>query len=326
MAKAVLEASPFADVIMALLTLPSALILKLYRRIGARYLPITTRALLRIGVYPIRKHYHEPLFDEAELGHSLRRERALPGLDFNLPGQLALLERFRHSDEVVAFVEAEAARTEEPRFVFGNGFFESGDAEFLYQFLRLTRPRKVIEIGCGHSTLVVHAALMRNREEAAQEGGNVAPEHLCIEPYERPWLEAIDGIELLRERIEDCSIDWETALQPGDLLFIDSSHVIRPQGDVVLEYLDILPRLASGVNVHVHDIFTPRDYLDDWVITEKRFWNELYLLEATLGNQGRYEILAALNLLKHRHYDALKAACPYLTPDRDPVSFYFRIR
>jgi hypothetical protein len=95
---------------------------------------------------------------------------------------------------------------------------------------------------------------------------------------------------------------------------------------VLFEYLEILPQLQSGVIVHVHDVFSPRDYLENWIKRDVRFWNEQYLLEATLGNTSRYEILAALNQLKHDHYEHLKRVCPYLERDQEPGSFYFRIR
>jgi hypothetical protein len=113
-------------------------------------------------------------------------------------------------------------------------------------------------------------------------------------------------------------------LGKNDMLFIDSSHVIRPQGDVVTEYLEILPILRSGVIVHVHDIFSPRDYPKEWIVDSMLLWNEQYLLEAFLTNNDRWSIMAALNLLKHREFDAIKRVCPYLTKDREPGSFYIQ--
>ena len=77
--------------------------------------------------------------------------------------------------------------------------------------------------------------------------------------------------------------------------------MIRPQGEVLREYLEIFPRLQPGVVVHIHDIFTPRDYLKTWGVDEVRFWNEQYLLEALLTNTNRYEVIAALNFLKNNH-------------------------
>ena len=101
--------------------------------------------------------------------------------------------------------------------------------------------------------------------------------------------------------------------------------MIRPQGDVLYEYLEILPKLKSGVIVHVHDIFSPRDYPQQWIQKDVRFWNEQYLLEALLGNSSRYEVLASLNFLKQSKFEELSKICKYLTKESEPGSFYFRI-
>src|SRR4029078_2458503 len=100
-----------------------------------------------------------------------------------------------------------------------------------------------------------------------------------------------------------------------DILFIDSSHIIRPQGDVLFEYLELIPSLKAGVIVHVHDIFSPKDYLKEWVIDEVHFWNEQYLLEAFLTCNSDWKVIGALNYLHHNHYQHLQATCPFLTQD-----------
>ena len=316
-----LAVRPLVDVVMAVMAIPAALVLKLYRRIGSRRLPIATGMLRKIGLFPIRDHYYEPLFNDAHLSKPLNEPRALPGIDFDVEQQLELLDQMNLADEFTEFVDQQIADNSAASFRFGNVAFEPGDADFLYQAIRHFKPGKVIEIGSGSSTKVARRALAMNAKEDGDK-----PRHICIEPYEQPWLESFGDIELVRARVEDCDIDWGGALSSGDLLFIDSSHMIRPQGDVVHEYLEILPKLDSGVLVHVHDIFTPRDYLDTWVRRDIRFWNEQYLLEAVLGNSARYEIIAALNLLQHDHHDALKRVCPYLEPGHQPGSFYFRVR
>jgi hypothetical protein len=104
-------------------------------------------------------------------------------------------------------------------------------------------------------------------------------QHICIEPYEQPWLEKVD-VELKRNKVEELDLSLFNILEENDILFIDSSHVIRPQGDVLFEILEILPILNSGVIIHIHDIFTPKDYLDEWIYQDKKLWNEQYLLEA----------------------------------------------
>lgn len=115
------------------------------------------------------------------------------------------------------------------------------------------------------------------------------------------WLDGVSGIEVLCQKIEQMDNQLLLELEKDDILFIDSSHVIRPQGDVLCEYLEILPILKPGVMVHIHDIFTPRDYLDHWLIDEVKLWNEQYLLEAFLSCNSQFEIIAALNFLSYRH-------------------------
>ncbi len=312
---------PAVDVVLSVLAIPAGFVMLLYRRIGSRRLPVTTWVLRSIGVFPIRNHYYEPLFDDRHLAHPLDTPRVLPGIDFNVPNQLELLRQMSYANEFTEFVQQQQADGSEASFRFNNEAFESGDAEFLFQAIRHFRPNTIIEIGSGTSTKIARKALSLN---AAEDGAQ--PRHICIEPYEQPWLESFGDIALIRAKVEDCDIDWRSTMVSGDLLFIDSSHVIRPQGDVLYEYLNILPQLRSGVIVHVHDIFSPRDYLDNWIRRDVRFWNEQYLLEATLGNSARYEVIAALNLLKHEHYPKLERVCPYLELEREPGSFYFRVR
>jgi hypothetical protein len=319
--KAVLSLTPAIDLALMILAVPAGLILLLYRRIGSRRLPMTTGVLKKLGVFPVRNHYYEPLFDDRQLSQPLDEPRPLPGIDFDVERQLALLTDLRYADEFQDFVREQASDTSDKAFRFDNASYESGDADFLFQIIRHFQPSKVIEIGSGSSTKVARRALSLNAEQSGRSN-----RHICIEPYEQPWLESFGDIELIRQKVEDCDIDWSEALGAGDLLFIDSSHIIRPQGDVLFEYLTILPQLSRGVIVHVHDIFSPRDYLDNWVRKDVRFWNEQYLLEATLGNSSRYEILAALNMLKRDHYAELERVCPFLERNREPGSFYFRVR
>jgi len=287
-------------------------------KLGPSLLPSSTRSLKRMGLFPIRDHYYQPLFNDAHLTKPLSEVRTLPGIDLRHKSQVSLLEELGFADELRA-LHLERPPRNDLDFHFGTNWFESGDAEFLYSMIRHLKPRRVFEVGSGHSTKIAQLALKKNATD-----GTTA-EHVCIEPYEMPWLEQL-AVRVIRERVEDVGLDVFGQLESSDLLFIDSSHMIRPQGDVLFEYLELLPSLASGVIVHVHDIFTPLDYPDEWVRRDIRMWNEQYLLEALLSNSERYEIVAALNYLQHAEYDRLSSVCPYLTPEREPVSFYMRIR
>jgi hypothetical protein len=95
------------------------------------------------------------------------------------------------------------------------------------------------------------------------------------------------------------------SLLAGDILFIDSSHVTRPGGDVVVEILNVLPRLARGVITHFHDIFTPKDYPWDWLFKEPRMWNEQYMLALN----PCFEVMLSLQHLWHAAPADLEAAC-----------------
>jgi predicted O-methyltransferase YrrM len=210
--------------------------------------------------------------------------RNLPGLNLDAEIQRSYLNRLDHSNEIL---DLNLTNKSENNLFFSidNGSFESGDAEFLYQFIRDVNPQKVIEIGGGQSTKIIQLALRKNSNYF---------EHYCIEPYEMEWLDNLAGINLIRGKIEDLDFEWSKELKPNDLLFIDSSHIIRPQGDVLFEYLEILPQLSKGVYIHIHDIYTPRDYPENILVSEVRFWNEQYLLEAILSNSNRYEVIASL--------------------------------
>lgn len=303
-----------ADIVLAPLLLPAALLLKLVRRAGLHRLPLSRRLLLKVGVLPIRRHYYEPQFDHDET--AVTAERRLPGIDWNESRQLQFVDALCHADEAAELGKAPGGDLE---FRFDNGNFESGDAEVWYQVVRATKPRRIFEIGSGNSTLLAVQALRRNRAEDPA----YRCDHVCIEPYEMPWLERT-GVRVIRQRVETLDAGLFATLGAGDILFIDSSHVIRPSGDVLFEYLEVLPTLASGVLVHVHDIFSPRNYPRAWLVDEIRLWNEQYLLEAFLCGNRDWSVVAALNFLHHRHYDKLKRVAPHLTPGREPGSFYIR--
>jgi predicted O-methyltransferase YrrM len=304
-----------ADFVFAPFVYPSAWLLECIRKYGVQNFPRSRQALLRMGVFPIRNHYTEPQFDLQRLKNS-SKPRCLPGIDWNLDEQRALLRALTFADELK---DTPVPKTAELEYYFDNAAFGPGDAEYLYQIIRLKKPRKILEIGSGHSTLMALKAVRRN----AAEDPSYRCEHVCIEPFEAAWLERT-GVSVLRQRVEDVGLEPFGELGENDLLFIDSSHVIRPEGDVLFEYLELLPSLKRGVIVHIHDIFSPRNYPEQWLVDWVRLWNEQYLLEAFLSHNSSWKVIGALNYLRHEDYDALLAVAPFLTPDREPASFYMQ--
>ena len=274
------------------------------------------KIFLKTGIFPIRDHYYEPLFNSSHLSKSLRVDRVLPGIKFNDKEQLSLLDKFGFNEELLKISKEKKDGLE---FYYNNNSFGVGDAEYLYNMIRLFKPKRLIEVGSGNSTLMAINAVRQNQKETP----NYSCEHICIEPYEMHWLEKLSS-QIIREKVENTDKQLFSQLEANDVLFIDSSHIIRPQGDVLFEYLEILPILKPGVLVHIHDIFTPKDYLDEWVLEDMKLWNEQYLLEAFMVFNNEYRIIGALNYLKHHYPDKLYAKCPILANkvDEEPCSFW----
>lgn len=307
---------PYVEIFLVPFVYISALLLKHIRKYGIQRLPINKKILFNVGVFPIRDHYHEPQFDMRNMKRTFPQLRNLPGINWNINKQLEILNELTFSHELK---DIPTEKADELQFYLGNGAFESGDAEFWYQLIRLKKPTKIFEVGSGYSTLLAIDAIRKNEEENTK----YKCKHVCIEPYENFWLEKT-GVLLHRKKVENVEIPAFSELVENDILFIDSSHIIRPEGDLLFEYLELLPSLNKGVIVHLHDIFSPRNYPNEWLTSEVLFWYEQYLLEAFLSCNNTWEIFASLNHLHHSHYEQLKSACPFLTPDREPGSFYIQ--
>jgi hypothetical protein len=274
----------------------------------------------KVGLHILTSHYYEPTYREADLPTVTTVERSLPAVDLNVPGQLALLERFTFQQELLDIPMVKPGETE---YGYSARMYGPGDAEMAYNMIRLYKPKLIIEIGSGDSTLIAGRAIAANIGDDADYGCH----QICVEPYEKPWLESI-GVEVHRERVEKVDLKIFEKLDSGDILFIDSSHVIRPWGDVLREFHEIIPSLKPGVLVHIHDIYTPNDYPEPWLRKQRRLWNEQYLLESYLSFNARVEVMCAANWLKRNHFDAFAKACPVQgrLPGHEPGAFWFVTR
>jgi hypothetical protein len=305
-----------ADVLMPPFVYCAAVLLGTIRHVGIFNFPRCKKALLAAGVFPIHNHYYEPRFDFRDLRYPLSDERSLPGIDWNIDEQMRVLDKFSRAEELLSVPREKRSNLE---FYMHNIMFGPGDAEYWYQIIRASKPRRIFEVGSGNSTLMAVKAIRKNAEE---DPGYIC-KHVCFEPYEMPWLEQT-GVTIIRKKIEDVGAALFSELGENDILFIDSSHMIRPQGDVLFEYLELLPTLSKGVIVHIHDIFSPRDYPPHWITDDVKFWNEQYLFEAFLSHNSGWKILGSLNYLHHHHFERLKSVAPFLEPEREPGSFYIQ--
>jgi Methyltransferase domain len=179
----------------------------------------------------------------------------------------------------------------------------------LQAMLRHVKPRRMIEIGSGYSSLVTAQV---NREFLGSK-----MRFTCIEPHPFDFLLAgVPGIsELHVQEIQDVPLEMFEGLNSGDVLFVDTSHALKTGGDVSWIYNQILPRLDGGVVVHLHDIFLPGEYPERWVL-EGWGWNEMYLVQSFLAFNEAFEILFGVHYMIQKHWKALRKAFPRLSKKR----------
>jgi predicted O-methyltransferase YrrM len=185
----------------------------------------------------------------------------------------------------------------------GYGYIE---AQALHGVLRSLKPKKIIEIGSGVSTRCMLDACSRN----IAEGSNV---HItCIDPYPRAWLRSAP-VRLIESFAQHVDLGIFSELEDGDFLFIDSTHTVKPGGDVTFIILEVLPRLKRGVTVHFHDIYTPYVYQRD--LERSLFqWMETAMLHAFLIENDRFETSFSLSHLHYDRPDVLKDVFPEYVP------------
>jgi hypothetical protein len=300
--------------------MPLSSIRESYRRALREFLRRSFPVWQRVGLHVIPNHFYYPVPDTRKLRSSLWTDvDKLPGIVLNENRQLELLTEFasRYRGEYEQFPREKSGT--DPLFL-NNGLFEGVDAEVLYSMIRYFRPRRVFEIGSGFSTFVTTRAARKNEMEGAP-----CDVH-AFEPY--PRIELRTGLPGLTElhacEVQDVPLSTFAALEANDILFIDSSHVLTIGSDVQYEFLQILPTLAPGVVVHVHDIFLPADYPREWVLKRNRFWNEQYVLQAFLTFNSEWEIIWAGHYMHMNHPERLKSAFRSYGPSTRPVSFWIR--
>jgi len=266
-------------------------------------------------VYP--KVFYSPFPDPAMVDiQRLREKRLLPGIKIDTAKTLALLE------DICAFAEEmeQFPRNRSDQSITWSHTYPSLDTAVLYAMIRHLKPKRYIEIGCGWSSHVSSAAILRNHKEG------IACEPLYIEPNPPAHLAEVKlpGV-FLEEKVERVPLEHFQRLEAGDVLFIDTSHVIKVQNDVEHEFLRVLPSLRAGVNVHVHDIFTPYDYPEEWLVGNgptRGGNNEQYALECLLSGGDDWEVMLPVHMLWREHRTRLDRLLPGAT-DR-PAAFWIR--
>jgi predicted O-methyltransferase YrrM len=270
------------------------------------------------------EHYYSPLPDVRSLKENLPRwykEDTSPGVDWNLPEQLDLLEQLKPYASEVLSLPAFSAVTQDG---YGPGYGEI-EALLLYLMLRHVKPSRVVEVGSGVSTFYTLSALDANRAK-----DNVTANLTCVEPYPNDKLRSLvseRNVGLRASEVQDAGFEIFEELSANDVLFIDSSHVSKKDSDVDFLFLEVLPRLRKDVLIHIHDISLPMPALprEHFLFDSYLFWNENALVRAFLTFNTAFRIVMCQSYLHHHKPEALKALVPAYNPQAHfPTSLWLR--
>ncbi len=275
---------------------------------------VGTDLCLRLGSLPMPVHFHSPVPDLEDLERRKvwDQRSELTGIDFRPEAQVAFLLEL--SKEFGLECDWPTNASGDPyKFYTENDSFSFGCAAATHCILRRFKPNHVIEIGSGKSSLVISQALSLNAQNSEKEA-----KYTIVDPYPHPMIEkGLPALtQLIKDRVEVFDVTFFDQLSNNDVLFIDSGHVVRIGGDVNYLILDVLPRLASGVIIHFHDIGLPHNYPKVYATNPKFrvFWTEAYLLQAFLCFNSQFEILLAMNYLMSERQEDFHAAFPLYDP------------
>jgi hypothetical protein len=275
---------------------------------------------LGFNIYPVN-NYYSPLPRISHLERNVPRwakAGEMPGVRYDLA---AIRDRFgalldghlAEYQQLIPFEEALQAG-------FGPGYTYV-DSITSFCLLRKIKPRRYLEVGSGMSTFYAEKAMSLNEKEGA--AGHIT----CIEPYPYEKLREIPGIHLIVKEVQDVPLTEFEALEEGDVLFIDSSHMLRIDSDVAFLFMEVLPRLKKGVFIHVHDIPFPYNVpypIDHWILKRgfPMYWNEAMLLQAFLAFNHAFDIHLSTPLLRHHDEGFLRGRVPfYKGPGEEPNTF-----
>lgn len=299
---------------------------KIVKRYLCNFIKKTFSLWQRLGINITLNNYYSNIPDLRELKEDIwKKQSDLVGIDINLNKQLEFLSLFtsQFKDEYDKFPKTKGDLLKPYEYFINNPFFGPVSGEILYSMIRYFKPKKIIEIGSGYSTFLSAKAIRKNKEI-----DNIySCDLIAIDPYPNQILKkGFPGLSsLIQKKVQEIPVSFFKKLQTNDILFIDSTHVLKIGSDVQYEYLEILPRLNKGVIVHIHDILLPGEYHKNWVIKHKLFWNEQYLLQAFLTFNKNFEILWTGSFLHFNFPEKLENAFKtYNRKSRFSTSFWMK--
>lgn len=282
------------------------------RKAIKRAILVIHKLCIPFGIHVLPVHYYSPVPNILELQRTRdvwAKKSELPGVSVNLDEQATNLKT------ICMPYQMEYAGNKIYKEGVSNCFDAPGygyiEAQALHGFIRHYKPKRIVEVGSGVSTYCMLKACEMNSKETGQDFKIVS-----IDPYPSSRLRSLPKIELIAQQVQTIPFQVFTDMGRNDLLFIDSSHVVRPGGDVNYLILEVLPRLRKGVIVHFHDILLPYDYQRD-VCQTFFHWTETSLLHAFLIFNEKVKIVVCLSQLHYERKDVLREVFPEYNPQAD---------
>lgn len=245
---------------------------------------------LRLGLLTVLGLAHKGIFIPYRYADSL----APAG---ERPPYAAIEALFRRSEpafaDVLARVDHHAAnlraigREPPPAPRWAQDWFPRLDAAVAYAMVRDARPQRIVELGSGHSTRFLARAV---------RDGTLSCRITAIDPAPRSAIDGLPEVAVVRSTVQDAGLTPFEKLGTGDILFVDSSHILMPGSDVDIVLNHLLPKLPAGVLIHVHDVLLPDDYPARWAW---RGYNEQLAL-VSLMLAGGYEPVFASHYVATR--------------------------
>jgi predicted O-methyltransferase YrrM len=264
-------------------------------------------------------HYTSPLLDLRKIDEAEQfdGEQLWQSIELRSEAQQSYYEALLSGSTDLKFP---AQRTPGRAYYSDNDWFSASDAFTLSAIMQKEKPARIIEVGSGFSS----AAMLDTRRLAGLST------HLTfIEPAPERLFTLIKSeneprVTVIRNIVQNVALDVFDQLEAGDILFIDSSHVVKVGSDVPWLLLVILPRLRKGVIVHVHDIFYPESYPRDF-LAEGRCWSESQMLRAFLVGNSRFEVMAFNAYAQHKFPQLFKGRMPAFL-DTQGQSIWLRVK
>jgi hypothetical protein len=265
--------------------------------------------LQRRGWHLQPNHFYWPLNDLAFLRKHARlwlRPTIPAEVDWNLDSQVSLLSKISAYVHELAGVPM-GPPAEPGEFVWDNPSFPRGDASAYHGIIRHLQPRRVVEIGAGWSSLVLRRALTAN-----VRGCDVTL--IDPQPLDHVLGELQPGWTRLHAPVQLVDLTLFEGMSADDVVFYDGTHCVRTASDVNWVFFEVLPRLAPGVWIHIHDMGWPYDYPPKWVLDEGLSWNEQYFVQAFLVGNQLYSVRLAVSLLWTLRRSEVEALIPWRMP------------